>query len=585
VLRSRAPHAVLTRHFLRTFLENDLISPDSDRAQMLAVVGGAVVSLTTFISLFSSVKYVGALLTPGEIALTAFGDRFSYLAISMVLTALVAATQWDTLAVDARDTVILEPLPIRTTTIRRAKMVAVGILGAAVAIIVNLVPSIVFPWMLVFHLEVRVVDMLTLMGAHAAFSIAAAAFGYLSVLALREGIAAVLQPRWFTFVSPWVQGALIVVLGSSLLLLPAAGARLDDDSIQGWRALSPPMWFAGAYEVAVGPIVADAPRARQTPRQRRTDVLSTATYRGHREHLAQLGRRAATAFGTVSLLIATVYFLNARRLPTMALAASGVRRRRWRITGLITRALIARSPTVRAGFCFTLAGMWRSSAHRLTIACAAAAGIAMSVIALSGVDIADARTGRAPMRLLLVQPLLYGALLVAFRHIVRVPAELRANWGFQLAWREQERAFLAGANRAAIAGLVLPALVILLPMFVYVLGPGLAIANAAIGLAGSIVLLEALFVGYDKVPFTCTYLPDDRIKALAIPLVVMFIVGASVYARMTSEALFGDGLRSLVVTLVVVYVALRVASARRGRLPNVEFDEAPATVQRLGLHT
>jgi hypothetical protein len=229
--------------------------------------------------------------------------------------------------------------------------------------------------------------------------------------------------------------------------------------------------------------------------------------------------------------------------------------------------------------------MWRSSAHRLTIACAAAAGIAMSVIALSGVDIADARTGRAPMRLLLVQPLLYGALLVAFRHIVRVPAELRANWGFQLAWREQERAFLAGANRAAIAGLVLPALFILLPMFVYVLGPGLAIANAAIGLAGSIVLLEALFVGYDKVPFTCTYLPDDRIKALAIPLVVMFIVGASVYARMTSEALFGDGLRSLVVTLVVVYVALRVASARRGRLPNVEFDEAPATVQRLGLHT
>ena len=583
--RSRSPHAVLTRHFLRTFLENDLISPDADRAQLLAVVGGAVITLTTFISLFSSFRYVGLPMTPGELALSAFNDRSSYLALSMVLTALVAASQWDVLAVDARDTIILEPLPLKASTIRRAKMAAVGVLGAAVALVVNLVPSIVFPWLLVFHLQVRVADMFALNLAHAFFSIVAAAFGYLTVLSLRELLAFLFTPRWFARVSPWVQGVLIVVLGSALLLLPPSGARVQQGGLDGWRAYSPPMWFAGAYEVTAGHIVAEAPRPRLTPRQQRIDAATTKVYRAHRGHFGALARRAVAAFGGVSLIIGAIYFLNSQRLPTLAISASGRRRRRWRLAGWITHTLVVRDPTARAGFHFTLAAMWRSSTHRLTIACAAAAGIAMSVIALSDLDLEAARGGQVPVRLLIVQPLLYGALLVAFRHIVRVPAELRASWGFQLAWRERERAFLAGARRAAIAGLVLPALAVWLPMFVYVLGPGLALVHAAIGLAGSIVFLEALTLGYDKVPFTCTYLPDGRIKALAIPLLVMFMIGASTFAGMTREALLGDGLQRLVVTLAAVFTILRVASLRRARLPQIEFDESPAAFQRLGLHT
>ena len=47
-------YAILTRLFLRQFLENDLTSPDGDRAQLLAIVGASVVSLTQLISLFMS---------------------------------------------------------------------------------------------------------------------------------------------------------------------------------------------------------------------------------------------------------------------------------------------------------------------------------------------------------------------------------------------------------------------------------------------------------------------------------------------------------------------------------------------------
>ena len=62
--------------------------------------------------------------------------------------------------------------------------------------------------------------MLGLIVTHAMVTFTAAAFGYLAVIGLRETMIAVLGRRWFTRVSPWAQGALIVVLGGSLLLLP-----------------------------------------------------------------------------------------------------------------------------------------------------------------------------------------------------------------------------------------------------------------------------------------------------------------------------------------------------------------------------
>ena len=38
----RTAYVLLTKLFLRQFLENDLVSPDADRAQLLAVVGAGV---------------------------------------------------------------------------------------------------------------------------------------------------------------------------------------------------------------------------------------------------------------------------------------------------------------------------------------------------------------------------------------------------------------------------------------------------------------------------------------------------------------------------------------------------------------
>jgi len=579
----RTPYVLLTKQFLRQFLENDLISPEADRTQLLAVVGALAISLTLFISMFMSAKFIGAFLTPGQAAVLTLDDKFFYLSLAMIATALMAAVQWDALTIDPRDAGILEPLPVSAGTIRRAKLTAVAVLGGAVAVGLNLFPSVVFPWLLSISFpQMRIVALPGLMSAHAVMTFAAAAFGYLAVIAIRETLTMVLGRRGFAIASPWVQGILIVVLGSALLMLPPSSRRIAQRGFDDWRATSPPMWFLGAYETLAGGVVADLPRKEMTTRQATNDATMSELYARRRPQFPALASRATLAFAMALVIAWAAYLWNARHLPALTAPAAGGRRR-WRAGERFANALIVHDGTARAGFYFTLAAMWRSKTHRVTLAGAAAAGFAMVLLALSNADVEPG--ARPSLRLLVTQPLLYGALLVGFRHIIRVPAELRANWGFQLAWRERDRAFITGVRRAALVALVLPALAVLLPLFIYVLGTQSALLHAALGLAGAIVFLELLLVTYEKVPFTCTYLPSENMKALVPIYAVAFLIGAANFARMQVQAMISGDPTGILITLAVLFVGLRVASLRRVRRPLVEFDEAPSTFQRLGLHT
>lgn len=576
-------HSTLTRHFLRRFLENDLISPEADRAQLLAVVGASLFSTTLFVTMFMSLPYISVGWTPAGLALSALSDRHFYIALSMTVSALLAVAQWDSLVVDVRDASILEPLPIRPTTIRRAKLAAVAILGMAAALLVNLMPTLLFPWLLVYTTRLSVASMLTLMATHAIVTVAAAAWAYMSVIALRETLMALLPARVLSFVSPLVQGALIVALGSALLLIPPASTRVAQRGFTEWRAASPPMWFLGVYEVMAGDVLLEAPRTRLSPRQVRGDAAAVSVYTRHQPEFAALARRARLASALAALLTTIAYMWNARRFP--AAAPARWRRRRWNLWP--ARLRVVRRQTDRAGFSFTLAAIWRSSLHRLTIACAGAAGVAAAVVTLSGLDIQDSATaGDVSTAVFAIQPMFYGALLVAFRHAVRVPAELRANWAFRLAWRDRDREFLTGVRLAVLIGIVVPALAIVLPLFWLLLGLPMAIGHAALGFAGAMVVLEALFFSYDKVPFTCTYLPSENLKTLAIPYVVIFLTGASMFAGMERASLQDPAAAIRTIGLLsVIYVGLRAASLRQMKRPPIDFDEAPVTTQKLGLHT
>lgn len=573
-------YLLLTRLFLRQFLESDLSSPDGDRSQLLAVLGAAAVSLTLFISMFMSSTYAMSVLMPGEAAVLTLSDKFFYLSLAMLATALVAASQWDTLALDQRDVAILQPLPVRPATLRLAKLSAVAMLGAGVSVAINIFPTLVFPWMLSFSLrQLTQPQLLWLMITHLMLTVTAAVFGYLTVIALRESISALLGGKLFARVSPWIQTIVIVVLGIATLLLPIVSAQVGQRGFTGWRLMLPSTAFVGAYEVATQGLLADLPRRRMTPRQANRDRAFSAIYAERRPMFPGLAERAQLWFVSVAGLLAAGTLLNAFRAPVTATLAPS-RRRPGRFAGL-ARVVFPRSAAARAGFDFALATMFRNKTHRLALACAAAVGVAMVFIALSRVDLSG---NTLSVRLLVIQPLLYGALLTAFRHVVRVPAELRANWAIQVAWMGQARAFANGVQAAAMLTLAVPAILIVTPPVWAAGGLALAAAHAVIGLVGAAIVLEALMLSYDKVPFTCTYVSDENVKGLAPIFVIVFLIGATLFARLELAMLAGGFATIGGVALAILLVSLRVIARRRPRIAQIDFNEGPAALHQLGLH-
>lgn len=573
-------YVLLTRLFLRQFLENDLLSPDGDRSQLLAVVGASVVSLTLFISMFMSAQYAMNMLMPAHAAVQTLNDKFFYISLAMLVTAITAAAQWDALAIDQRDAAILQPLPVRPRTLRLAKLTAVAMLCGAVAIAVNIFPTWIFPWMVAFSVpQMTAQQLFSFMAVHAAITIPAAVFGFLVIIAVRESASAMLGPKWFARVSPMLQTITLIVLGIALLLLPIQASRVGQRGLSGWRLALPPTAFVGAYEVASGGFLADLPRRHMTQVETKRDRAFAAIYEARQPLFPPLAQRAQLLFLTVAGIVALAMLVNAHRSPAAAVVAPG-RRRRSRVTELATR--FQRSAAGRAGFAFAAATIWRNKTHRLTLAAGGAVGVAAVVVALSRIDLEQ---GGMSIRLLMIQPLLYGSLLVAFRHLLRVPAELRANWAIEMAWQGQVRAFSSGAQTAALLTLAAPAILLLMPVVAVAGGIPLAIAHAMLGLLGAAIMLEVLMLTYDGVPFACSYMPGDNMRAVGPIYAAMFLIGAVLFARLQLAILSGTFTIPGVTALIVLLVSLRVASSRRRRIAQVDFDEVPVTIQQLGLHS
>jgi hypothetical protein len=439
----------------------------------------------------------------------------------------------------------------------------------------------VFPWMLAFAVpQMTAAQLFSLMAMHFLITVSAAVFGFLVIIAMRESVSALLGPRLFTRVSAALQTTTIMTLGVALLLLPLSAPRTAERGLSGWRLQLPSTAWVGAYETVTNGFLVELPRRSMTGPQAARDFTYTAVYADRQPLFPPLMRRAELLLGAVVVIVGLATGLNALRgFSAGALAPS--RRRRSRFSGL-AGLLFGRSPASRAGFDFGVATLWRSKTHRLTLACAGAIGLAALLVSLPRIDLAG---DGVPVRLLAIQPLLYGSLLAGFRHLVRVPAELRANWGIQIAWRGQVREFASGVQMAAYMTLAVPAILMTMPPVAMAAGLPFALAHALLGLLGAAVFLEALMLTYDKVPFTCSYVPQDNVKAMAPIYVAMFLIGASMFARLQLNILNGTRTTVGLIGLVMLVVSLKIMTSRRRRRADVDFNEGPETYQALGLHT
>jgi hypothetical protein len=289
----------------------------------------------------------------------------------------------------------------------------------------------------------------------------------------------------------------------------------------------------------------------------------------------------------VLLVTAAAYLWNNRRLPAPPFSRTAERGRAGGVADAIARRLVARRPLVRAGFFFTMRVLARSVQNRLSIVIPLAVAIAVATVSLrlagmgSSLDFSS-----TPIALLAIQLLFVSALVIGFRHSVRVPADLRARWLFHFIRPANHATYMAGVKRAMVVRLVVPVLLALLPLHVLALGRHTAIVHFIFGLLGAVVLDEAFLLGYRRLPFASSYVPTENVSTYGGIYAFIFLIGVYLVAWIEHLAL--STARATVVLLVVTGIILAVLRGvdmwqRRDRV-EVELDELvdPPTL-RLGL--
>lgn len=575
---------LLTRHFLRRFLENDLLSPEADCHDAIAMVCGGLVSLGLFLSVLMSMKFLFMpFQSPGRTALLAVDDRLSFIAISMVGMALVAAMTWDGLALDARDTAIFGPLPIERGTIARAKLRAVGILGFVFALAISSLSSLFHPAFMVAKLPIGLVPGLALIVIHLAVTLAAGLFAFASVLILREVLRALLGAR-FTRYSAVLQALLIVAIVTTCLLLPAMVHRAGPPQGREARML-PPVWFVGLHEAVAGELIAGLPRGALPESIARQEDGAAARYREIAVGIRPLAWRAIAALAAALLIAIGAFLWSSRRLPLPITGTrGGLNRSPGPFRSFVTTRLVRR-PAAQAGFFFTLHCVYRSGPHRLVIAGCTAVSIAVSTVFLAGGSRVPAGwLGAVPVYVFAAQTFALAVLLAGFHHTTRLPADNAGNRLFRLAWVADSGRFLSGVRRAAFVGIVLPAIVLLLPPHLYLLGTQLALMHALSGCLLGAAAISLLTLRTSRLPFVANYATAADTNTSGPVALIGGLVAVLVFSWIERFALADPGSAAIfwVVVACAALSPLAVGPNTQLDLPSA-FDVPPPGTTRLDL--
>jgi hypothetical protein len=229
----------------------------------------------------------------------------------------------------------------------------------------------------------------------------------------------------------------------------------------------------------------------------------------------------------------------------------------------------------------------RSVQNRLSIGIPLAVAVAVATVSLPAAGVTSALDfSSAPVAVLAIQLLFVTALVIGFRHSIRVPADLRARWIFHLIRPGDQSVYLRGAKRAAVVKLVLPVLLALLPFHVFALGRHTAMVHFAFGLLSALVLREASLLEYRRLPFAGSYVPEAKITTHGGTYAFVCFVSVYTVAWLEHVALSTtSGTVVLLVVTVTSFAAIRGIDMWQRRNPReVELDELvdPPTL-RLGL--
>ena len=550
-MRSR----LLATHFFDQFLETDLAG-DTDRHQVLALVAAGLVTLPLFATVFMSVKYLSQpFQNIAWTQVTATTDRMIFCAASMLVSAIVATVQWDSLALSSRDAAILGVLPLSHVEVFRAKATALVAFVAASILAVNALPAMLHPTVMVANLAVNPMMVLPLIAARGLSTMAAGVFGFACVLGVREGLYLVLGRRSFERVSDIVRSVLLFALLLFLLLVPARLSSGNDWVFerQGGPVLVRPVaWFAAIDTAIAARVLKDSQPLYLSTVNAEEDARLAAQYRNG---LPRIVRRAA--FGAAALVVVLVfssamYLWNARRLHVLDGERSGAASLPLAaFTDILARA-VARGPAKRAGLLFLMKTLLGSPVHRTYLIAAGACGIALFIGMAPDETGGTFEPGTAQVA---AQTLLLTAMIAGFRAALRRSANARAMWLFGVAETGTISAFRDGV-RAGVLTAVAVTVLALVPLHAAAWGARTATMHDVVGAALGWLIVE-IACGDVEQPLVRTIPPNDALNTIGTVFLGAIVIGVFILARI-ERAVLTHGAATFALALAVGSLAMWV---------------------------
>jgi len=550
---TRLQFRVLYREFLFRMVDLELLSAQGDITKLLGQFAGLLIFI-------SSVQALGALLFDGRRMSTStlmifyWRQEHSLIAMTMVVVGLFAVLSWDSMFPDRRDVLVLAPLPIRARTLFLAKVAALATALNLTVVALNVFTGLVWPCRLT-PANGGFLDVILSLALYRSFAaywitmLSAGAFIFCSVLSV-QGLAGLLPRRRFLRASAFLQMAAFCLLVSVYFLEPSLAP--ENQRVLAWL---PSYWFLGLFQALNGSM------------HPAMVVLARRAWMG----LAIAGFGAATAF-----LLS--YFRTLRRIVEEPDIVPGSHGLNWspRFGNSLETAIVL----------FSIRTLLRSRQHRVVLAFYLGVGFAIVLLFI--------KTPRAQVGLLggNMTPLFSSVVImclwvVGTRVVFSMPLDLRANWIFRITEVRTMREYLAAIRRTLFVLGVVPVWAASAGLLLSIWAWRLAAGHLLIlGLWGMILAYLCLH-GFQKIPFTCSYLPGKSyvhmVVLCSMGILLLILKGVEFERRaLRDPASYG---RMLLIFCIAAGCARWRTVALAGEAAALRFEETePEEVFVLGLY-
>ena len=552
---------ILTRHFFLRLFINDVVSfEESMQEKIIALVAILAVFSGHFANVLTS-KYVWI-----RDENMSWVEKCHFLLFAMLVISFISLLEWDIIFPDSRDFSNLMSLPLKLRILFLSKFTSFFLFVCLFALGITSLSTIVF-WMylpqwqshsFVFSLRFVVTHVVTVFAACISVSF---------IFALLIGtLMTVLGHRLFNILSVYIRSlmmiALVFLMSFFLFriidvprLFPSLTALRQSDS--PFLYLFPPMWFVGLYETLLG---------------NRDPLFQT---------LAKWAIPAVILPLIAFLMISAVgYRKYLRKMREVNSERSHLDRIR---EGLKERfsAIFLKNPIQRAVFYFFGITIKKSNLHRMRLASymVVAVGIVLILLAARTTPLGD--FDAFDKTLLSIPFILSFFLVFGVRATSNIPIAIEANWIFRLRETHDKKHYLIGFKKGVVFFAILPLFVVLFVFYAFLWGWMFALLFCFYGFVISSLLVEVVFVGHRKIPFTCSYLPG---KGKMHIFWIVYLVSLIFYVALMSSAVYKllrnpSGFFWFIAIVLILFILIRfVQNLLFLKNADIIYEEVPEPV-------